>query len=143
MASGTFQARTARVGNVRTPLRGSVKSSRGLLVSMHPPALEDLGRRGRAFLVLATLARKDGAVTMTEFTHASRLVPEVARMLREDLERWGLVQSEIIGRRGVVELLSIRLTPLGRDVATHVLALEERLRQEALRLRGSSTTRVG
>jgi hypothetical protein len=104
---------------------------------MHPPALEDLGRRGRAFLVLATLARKEGAVTMTEFTHASRLVPEVARMLREDLERWGLVESEIIGRRGVVELLSIRLTPLGRDIAAHVLALDDRLRQEAYRVRAA------
>ena len=109
---------------------------------MHPPALEDLGRRGRAFLVLASLARKDEPVTMTEFTHASRLVPEVARMLREDLERWGLVESEIVGRRGVVELLSIRLTPLGRDIAAHVLALDERLRQEAYRIRSASTSRA-
>lgn len=107
--------------------------------TMQPPALEDLGRRGRTFLVLASLARKEDAVTMTEFTHASRLVPEVARMLREDLERWGLVESEVVGRRGVVELLSIRLTPLGRDVATHVLALDDRLRQEAYRLRSASS----
>ena len=99
------------------------------------PQLEDLGRRGRALLVLAHMARKDESVTMTEFTHASRLVPEVARMLREDLECWGLVHSEVVGRRGVVELLSIRLTPLGREVAVHVLALEDRLRLEARRVR--------
>ena len=98
---------------------------------MEHPTLEDLAHRGRAFLVLAHLGRRENAVTMTEFTHASRLVPEVARTLREDLERWGLVRSEIVGRRGVVELLSIRLTPLGRELARHVMTLETLLVEEA------------
>lgn len=70
---------------------------------------------------------------MTEFTHASRLVPEVARTLREDMEGWGLVHSEVLGRRGAVELLSIRLTPLGREAARHVVALEELLAREGQR----------
>lgn len=95
--------------------------------------LESISRRGRALLALAHLARREGAVTMTEFTHASRLVPEVARSLREDMETWGLVHSEILGRRGAVELLSIRLTPLGREAARHVVALEDTLAREAAR----------
>lgn len=70
---------------------------------------------------------------MTEFTHASRLVPEVARTLREDMEGWGLLQSEVLGRRGAVELLHIRLTPLGKEAARHVVALEELLARETQR----------
>lgn len=100
---------------------------------MPAPTLEALSRRGRAFLTLAHLGRRDASVTMTEFTQASRLVPEVARALREDMEGWGLVESEVLGRRGAVELLSIRLTPLGREAARHVVALDDLLARDAAR----------
>lgn len=92
---------------------------------MTAPTLEDLGRRGRTLLVLACLGRSSGPLTMAEFTRASQLVPEVARALREDLEKWGLVESEVIGQRGVVGRRAIRLTPLGRALARHTLAMDD------------------
>lgn len=97
-------------------------------------ALETLTRRGRAFLVLARMARHEGPVSMTAFARASLLAAERARLLREDLEALGLVVVEAREARGPVEVLSIRLTPLGREVAAHVLAIEDLLETRAAQL---------
>lgn len=67
---------------------------------------------------------------MGEFTRASHLVAESARRLRADLEEMGLVRSEVVASRGALDLLSIRLTPLGRKVAEHALAIERLLEGE-------------
>lgn len=87
---------------------------------------EELIRHRRALLVLAAMAGEE-PYSMSEFTRVSRLVPERARELRHALEQMGLLKSEVVAPRGMLDLLSIRLTPLGRKVAEHALAIEELL----------------
>lgn len=94
--------------------------------------LEELTRRGRALLALGRLGRAEAPFNMGEFVRACRLTPERARELREDMETWGLLRSEVAGTRGVVNVLAIHLTPKGREIARHVNAIEEVLdRHEA------------
>lgn len=93
--------------------------------------LEELTRRGRALLVLARLGRADEAFNMGEFTRACQLTHERARELREDMEAWGLLRSRVVSSRGIVDILAIQLTPLGRDIARHVNAIQDILERRA------------
>ncbi|HEX2022290.1 MAG TPA: hypothetical protein VHH36_06220 [Candidatus Thermoplasmatota archaeon] len=87
------------------------------------PSLAAFSRKGRGLLVLAYMA-KSPPITMTEFTHASRQVPAMARALREHLEGLGLITSRVVGTRGPIEIQEIELTPLGKRVAARILEIE-------------------
>jgi DNA-binding MarR family transcriptional regulator len=64
------------------------------------------------------------------FTNAADLTESTAKQLREDLERAGLLSVEEIPVRGAKQL-RISLTPLGREVAQHLVAAEEALKRGA------------
>ncbi len=85
--------------------------------------IRDLARRG-AILVLARLGRGE-PISMAEFTHASGLVPDRSKVLREALEAVGLIGSLVAATRGAQSRYEIRLTPLGRAAAEHIIAIED------------------
>lgn len=84
--------------------------------------LADLARRG-GLLVLAALAESD-YLTMAQVQQVSGLTQQPARDLRLVLLGIGLVDVEEIPVRGATEL-RLRLTPHGREVAKHVVAIRD------------------
>ena len=88
--------------------------------------LDELARRGRALPVLALLATEE-SINMSQFTRATKLVPDRAKQLRLDLEGFGLIDVAVVRSQGAAEILDIRLTALGREVAEHVVAIREAL----------------
>lgn len=75
---------------------------------------------------LVRLARKD-AVNMRQFTVASQLSATAAKALRVELARQGLLVAKVLRSQGATEVYEISLTPLGRRVAAHLIAVRELL----------------
>ena len=90
-------------------------------------SLDELARKGRAFSVLCALGRSE-PVNMSQFTKASHLVPDRAKVLREELKAKGLIDVSVVRVQGPAEILEIRLTALGRDVAKHLVAVDDLLK---------------
>lgn len=68
---------------------------------------------------------------MSQFTRASLLVPERAKALREELVEMGILTAKVVRTQGTAELLEIALTPLGRALAGHAVAMDDALRAAA------------
>lgn len=92
----------------------------------------ELSRKG-AIRPLLALAREDGPITATQFAMASGLLHEAAKRLREELVAAGLVEVRVLRRQGVIEVLEVALTPVGRDVARLLLKADETLRRASQR----------
>lgn len=76
-----------------------------------------LGKR-RALAVLASLADEHpNPMNTGDFVRASRLTPERARVLRDEMDRAGLTHTTPGPHRGVVITTQIRLTPKGLRIA--------------------------
>lgn len=75
---------------------------------------------------LTRLARKE-PVNMRQFTVASQLSSTAAKALRLELERLGLVAAKVLRSQGATEVYEISLTPLGRQVALHLVAVRDLL----------------
>jgi DNA-binding HxlR family transcriptional regulator len=90
-------------------------------------SLDELARKGRSFSVLCALGRAD-PVNMSQFTKASHLVPDRAKVLREDLKAHGLIDVSVVRVQGPAEILDIRLTPLGREVAKRLVEVDDLLK---------------
>lgn len=97
------------------------------MVAVLMATIADLAGR-RAIVVLAELGKR-GKMSMAEFVEASTVTFVHARKLRLDLEKFGLVATEEIASRGAMREYEIRLTPLGREVAKHLVAVDEALRK--------------
>ncbi|HEX2021570.1 MAG TPA: hypothetical protein VHH36_02595 [Candidatus Thermoplasmatota archaeon] len=91
------------------------------------PTIDDLSAHRRALSVLAALGREE-PINMARFTRASLLVPERAKALREALEGLGLLDVQVARTQGTAEILEIRLTPLGRQVAQRAVEMDDVLR---------------
>lgn len=83
-----------------------------------------LAKKGRFFSVLLHLARNE-PINMSQFTRASHLVPDRAKVLRQELESYGLIDVKVVRVQGPAEILEIQLTPLGREVASHLIAIDD------------------
>jgi hypothetical protein len=68
----------------------------------------------------------DEPLNMRRFAMASQTAPRRARRLHAKLRDLGLVETAY-REQGVAQLHEIRLTPLGHDVARHVLAIADAL----------------
>lgn len=90
-------------------------------------SLDELARKGRSFSVLCALGRTD-PVNMSQFTKASHLVPDRAKVLREELKAHGLIDVTVVRVQGPAEILDIRLTPLGREVAKRLVEVDDLLK---------------
>lgn len=90
-------------------------------------SVDELARKGRSFSVLCALGRAD-PVNMSQFTKASHLVPDRAKVLREELEEHGLIEVRVVRVQGPAEILEIRLTPTGREVAKRLVEVDDILR---------------
>lgn len=66
---------------------------------------------------------------MKEFVEASELTFDAARRLRADLELLSLVTTAEVAAEGARREFAISLTPLGRELAKHAVAMEEVLRR--------------
>lgn len=86
-------------------------------------SLDELARKGRSFSVLCALGRHE-PVNMSQFTKASHLVPDRAKVLRQELAGYGLIDVTVIRVQGPAEILEIRLTPLGREVARRLVEVD-------------------
>lgn len=80
--------------------------------------------RPRALQTVMALARKE-PMTQRELTIASGYVSENAKLLRDDLEKWGIVTTEELVVRGGIKYYEIRLTPLGREIAELAVKMDE------------------
>ena len=90
-------------------------------------SLDELARKGRSFSVLCALGRAD-PVNMSQFTKASHLVPDRAKVLREELKAHGLIDVTVVRVQGPAEILEIRLTSLGREVARRLVEIDDVLK---------------
>lgn len=104
-------------------------SQGGLTHSAAVASIDELARKGRTFSVLCALGRAE-PMNMSQFTKASHLVPDRAKILREDLVAHGLISSRVIRVQGPAEILEIRLTPIGRKVAERLVEIDEILKAE-------------
>lgn len=111
-------------------------SQGGLTHSAAVASLDELARKGRTFSVLCALGRTE-PMNMSQFTKASHLVPDRAKILREDLVAHGLISSRVVRVQGPAEILEIRLTPVGRKVAERLVQIDDILKGES----GSERTR--
>ena len=96
-------------------------------------AVMDLLERPRAARVLRALARRE-PLNQREFAEASDHSPEQAKALRDALERVGVIAVKALPGHGRAGVKEIRLTPVGREIAEHLVAVEDLARR---RLRGS------
>lgn len=64
---------------------------------------------------------------MRQFTVGSQLSPNSAKALREELQKLGLIRAQVARTQGATDIYEIRLTPLGRKVAEHFLAIHDLL----------------
>lgn len=90
-------------------------------------SIDELARKGRNFSVLCALGRSE-PMNMSQFTKASHLVPDRAKVLREELEEHGLIAVKVVRSQGPADILEIKLTPMGRDVARLIVAADDVLR---------------
>lgn len=90
-------------------------------------SLDELARKGRSFSVLCALGREE-PVNMSQFTKASHLVPDRAKVLREELKAHGLIDVSVVRVQGPAEILEIRLTALGREVAKRLVEVDDILK---------------
>lgn len=97
--------------------------------AFHPcvVSLDQLARKGRSFSVLCALGRGE-PFNMSQFTKACHLVPDRAKVLRKELVSHGLIVANVVRVQGPAEILEIRLTPVGREVAKHLIAVDEVLK---------------
>lgn len=93
-------------------------------------SLDELARKGRSFSVLCALGRAE-PVNMSQFTKSSHLVPDRAKVLREELKAAGLIDVTVVRVQGPAEILEIRLTPLGREVARRLVEVDDILKGDA------------
>lgn len=90
--------------------------------------LRDLSRRG-ALPVLAELARQHPApLGAMGFARASGVEAGTASRVRDELQQMGLIDASPSKQQGAITQYEIRLTPLGKQVADHVLAIDGLLR---------------
>lgn len=92
------------------------------------PTLADLAPRGRLFRALLTLHRR-GPLTATEFQAACDVTSATARELRDLGVESGLLAVRTLFTRGPVDVLEVTLTPLGREVAGHLVAADDAMRR--------------
>lgn len=116
-------------------------SQGGALHSAGVASLDDLARKGRSFSVLCALGRYPSPVNMSQFTKASQLVPDRAKVLREELLSYGLIDVRVVRVQGPAEILDIRLTPLGQQVAARLVEIDEILQKASAEDRGSRRRR--
>lgn len=88
----------------------------------------------QALKVLRRLVARE-PMNQREFTEASTHSPEQAKALREALERIGVLSVRGLPGHGNAGVKEIRLTPAGRAIAEHLVAVEDlartRLREAA------------
>lgn len=91
-------------------------------------SLADLARKG-AIRPLVALARENAPVTASEFAAASGLLHEAAKRLRQELAAAGLVEVRVLRRQGLIEVLEVELTPVGKEVSRLLLKADETLQR--------------
>ncbi len=84
----------------------------------------DLLERPRAARVLRMLARRE-PMNQREFAEASDHSPEQAKALRDALERLGVITVKALPGHGRAGVKEIRLTLAGREIAEHLVAVED------------------
>lgn len=108
-------------------------SSRWLPFASHVVGLVDLLAHKQSLHVLLGMGQLDQPVNMREFTAFSTHSPPRAKVLREQMEAAGLVAVKRVRRQGTAELIEISLTGLGRNIADHLVAVDDILRAEEKR----------
>lgn len=88
-------------------------------------------------LVLWALAREE-PLNMSGLKRETGLAQDVAKEIRDQLAERGLLEICAVTPRGPVEVLEIRLTPLGREAARHVAELARILESTEARADASS-----
>jgi hypothetical protein len=83
-----------------------------------------------ALRALARLLEADGGpIDAMAFAEATGAATKTAKVIREKFQMLGIIEAKLVVDRGAVQELEIRLTPLGRELAEHALAMEEALRR--------------
>lgn len=115
---------TRRVATVKGPRHVPA----GVTTPAPPPeghaAVMALLEKPRAARVLRLLASAE-PMTQRAFTEASEHSPEQAKDLRDALERLGVLQVRALPGHGRAGVKEIRLTVAGREIADHLVAIEE------------------
>lgn len=112
--------------------------SSGAVTSSPPPAepedaaMLDLLERPRAARVLRALAVR-GHLNQRGFAEASDHSPEQAKALRDALEQCGVLAVRALPGHGRAGVKEIRLTPMGREIAEHLAAIEDIVRRRPRR----------
>lgn len=104
-------------------------------------SLDELARKGRSFSVICAMGRYGFPVNMSHFTKASQLVPDRAKVLREELLAHGLIDVRVVRVQGPAEILEIRLTPLGQQVAARLVEIDDLLQKASAEERGGRRRR--
>ena len=101
-----------------------------------PPAEQaaviELLERPRAARVLRLLAARE-PMNQREFAEASDHSPEQAKALRDALEAWGVITVKALPGHGRAGIKEIRLTQVGREIAEHLVAVEDIARRHLRR----------
>jgi DNA-binding MarR family transcriptional regulator len=61
------------------------------------------------------------------FARASGVDPATASRIRDELQRAGVIEIVTGREQGAIREQQIRLTPLGREIGHHVVAIQEAL----------------
>lgn len=84
----------------------------------------DVLDKPQAIKVLRRLYAEE-PMNQREFTEASTHSPEQAKALREALERAGVIQVRALPGHGNAGIKEIRLTVAGREIAQHLVAVQD------------------
>ena len=84
----------------------------------------ELLEKPRAARVLRLLAVRE-PMNQREFAEASDHSPEQAKLLRDALERIGVITVKALPGHGRAGIKEIRLTVAGREIADHLVAIEQ------------------
>lgn len=94
----------------------------------------DVLERKGALETLAALARAHPKpFDAMDFAKAAGIDPKWAARLRAELVVLGLIEARVVRSQGAIKEYEITLTGVGRQVAQHVLAMEEMLARHAAR----------
>lgn len=60
-----------------------------------------------------------------EFARATGVDAGTASRVRKELHELGVIEEKLVRKQGAVKEYEIRLTPLGREIAPHLLAIAQ------------------
>lgn len=63
------------------------------------------------------------------FARASGVDPGTAGRVREELQALGLITATIVREQGAVKEYEVRLTPLGKEIGQHLVAIDDALKK--------------